>query len=149
MKKKIAMLTAAFLLTFGASFANRTNKEIPSTVKTDFSRHFSTAKNVQWEKVNDYYKASFLLGSNVLFAYYSDDDDFIGVAHNITSDKLPMMLQADLKTNYPNYWITSLAEYTVKHQPGYSISLESADQSIILKSDNLANWYVFRTVKKD
>jgi hypothetical protein len=149
MKKKIAMLTAAFILTITVAFANDNFKEIPNVVKSDFSRHFATAKNVSWKKENDYYKASFALHGNELVAYYSSDDDFIGVAHNILSDKLPMMLQADLKMNYQGYWITDLAEYSVKHEPGYAIKLENADQSVILKSDNLSHWYVFKKIKKD
>jgi hypothetical protein len=149
MKKKIAMLTTALILTFAASFASGTNKEIPNTIKNDFSRHFAAAKNVNWEKENDYYKASFAIQGSTLFVYYSSDDDFIGIAHNITSDKLPMMLQASLKMNYPGYWITDLVEYSVRHEPGYSIKLENADQSIILKSDNLSNWYVYKKLKKD
>ena len=149
MKKKIAMLITACLITLTTAFANDGNNEIPTVIKTDFSRHFVTAKNVSWEKENAYYKASFTLQGAAFFAYYSADDDFIGIAHNIATDKLPMMLQADLKISYPDYWVTDLFEYSVKHQPGYSITLENADQAIILKSDNLSNWYVYKKLKKD
>ncbi|HVM90030.1 MAG TPA: hypothetical protein VMT76_17715 [Puia sp.] len=149
MKKKIAMLGAALILTFSVSFANNSNKEVPNAIKSDFNHHFATAKNVSWEKENEYYKVSFALQGSVLFAYYTSDNDFIGVAHNITSDKLPMMLQADLKSNYSDYWITDLMEYSLKHQPGYSIRLENADQTLILKSDNLSNWYLYKRIRKD
>ncbi len=149
MKQKITMLTAAFILTVSAAFANGNNNEIPNKVKADFGQHFTEAKNINWEKESTYYKASFDLQGAEFFAYYSSDAHFIGIAHNILSDKLPMMLQADLKRNYAGYWITDLSEYTVNHQPGYSIILENADQKIVLKSDNLSNWQVDKKTKKD
>jgi hypothetical protein len=149
MKKKIAMLTTAFTLTLAVAFANGNNNEVPNKVKADFGKHFTDAKNINWEKENTYYKVSFVLQGAAFFAYYSDDAHFIGVAHHILSDKLPMMLQADLKRNYAGYWITDLSEYTVNHEPGYSVTLENADQKIILKSNSLSNWQVDKKVKKD
>src|SRR5579871_762319 len=143
MKKKISMLAAAFILTITVTFANGTTKEIPNAIQADFSRHFATAQNVSWQKENNYYQASFALHGNVLVAYYSSDEDFIGVSHNILSDKLPMMLQAGLKMDYQGYWITELMEFTAKHQSGYIIKLENADESVVLKSDNLNNWSVY------
>jgi len=149
MKQKIAMLAAALILTCGASFANGTDNNIPNSIQSDFSKHFARAKNVSWQKENEYYKVSFALHGNELFAFYSGDENFIGIAHNILSEKLPMMLQADLKMNYKDYWITDLEEYSINHQSGYIISLENADQKIILKSDNLNKWSVDKKIKKD
>ena len=148
MKQKIMMLMTAFILTCSISFANGNSDEIPSRISSNFSRHFAQAKNVNWEKMENYYKASFELNSTVLFAFYGNDNHFIGIAHNLTSDKLPLMLQTDLKINYPGYWITELFEYSVNHMPGYSVTLENADQKITLKSDNLSRWDVSAKIKK-
>jgi len=148
MKKKITMLMTAFILTCSISFANGISDEIPASVSSNFTRHFAHAKNVSWEKMDNYYKASFELNSTVLFAFYGNDKHFVGIAHNLTSDKLPLMLQADLKMNYPGYWITDLVEYSVNHMPGYSVTLENADQKITLKSDNLSRWDMSVKIRK-
>ncbi len=147
MKKKIVLLMTAFILTLSVCFANGTNG-IPSRINTDFTRHFAEAKNVNWEKLDAYYKASFELNGSTFFAFYTDDAHFIGIAHYLTSNKLPIMLQADLKMDYKGYWITDLFEYSVNHEPGYSVTLENADQKITLKSDNLSRWDIFKKIKK-
>lgn len=147
MKKKIAMLITAFILTLSVSFANG-KYEIPSGINANFTRHFAEAKNVNWEKMDSYYKASFELNGTAFFAFYSDDAHFIGIAHYMLSDRLPLMLQADLKMDYKGYWITDLFEYSVNHEPGYSVTLENADQKITLKSDNLSKWEVYKKIKK-
>jgi hypothetical protein len=149
MKKKISMLATALILTITVAFANSSTKEIPNAIQSDFSRHFATAQNVNWQKENDYYTASFGLHGIRLVAYYSSDQNFIGFSHGILSDKLPMMLQLDLKKDYQGYWITNLVEYSIKHEPGYAIQLENADESVTLKSNDLSNWYVYKKVKKD
>jgi hypothetical protein len=141
MKKRIALLLTAFILSVSISFANG-NNPVPAEISHSFSHHFATAKNVNWEKISNVYKASFELDGNYLFVFYSEDAHFIGIAHNILSDKLPMMLQAQLKMDYSNYWITELIEYSVDHNPGYKITLENADQKVILKSDNLSDWAI-------
>lgn len=148
MKKKIMMLMGAFILICSISFANGSSYEIPAIISSNFTRHFAQAKNVSWEKMDNYYKASFELNSMVLFAFYGNDKHFIGIAHNLSSDKLPLMLQADLKINYSGYWITDLVEYSVNHMPGYSVTLENADQKITLKSDNLSHWDVSTKISK-
>jgi hypothetical protein len=148
MKKQIALLMTACILTLSVSFANG-NDEIPSGINANFTRHFGEAKNVNWEKIDSYYKASFDLNGTELFAFYTQDADFIGIAHYLTSDRLPLMLQADLKMNYKGYWITDLFEYSVNQEPGYSVTLENADQKITLKSDNLSNWDFYKNIKKN
>jgi hypothetical protein len=149
MKKKIAMLMTAFILTLSVSFANGYNSEIPEVITANFNKHFKEAKNVSWEKMDAYYKASFDMNGAKLFVFYSEDADFMGIAHNLLSDKLPMMLQAGIKMNYPGYWITDLFEFSVKHEPGYSVTLENADQKIILKSDNLSSWNIYKKINKN
>jgi len=147
MKKRIALLFTAFILSVSISFANG-NNPVPAEISHNFSHHFASAKNVNWEKVSNLYKASFELDGNYLYVFYSEDARIIGIAHNILSDKLPMMLQAELKMGYSNYWITELIEYSVDHRPGYQITIENADQKLVLKSDNLSDWSLSKKTLK-
>ncbi|MBS1668668.1 MAG: hypothetical protein JST58_14920 [Bacteroidetes bacterium] len=149
MKSKITMLFIAFAFTLSTSFANDGHTEVPSAINHNFSSHFVGAKNISWNKVGGLYQANFEIDGANLFAFFSSDAHFIGVMHNILSDRLPLLLQADLKTNYQGYWITNLCEYAMHHEPGYRITLENADQKIILKSDNLSDWQLLETINKD
>ena len=61
---------------------------------------------------------------------------------------LPLALQADLKKNYQSYWISNLFEAATSEGTTYYITIEDADQSIVLKSDNARDWDQYKKVKK-
>jgi hypothetical protein len=69
--------------------------------------------------------------------------------HNILSTELPAALRADIKKDYPNYWITGLYEEARSKKISYFITLENADQVIAMSSDDSENWVVTGTTIKD
>ena len=46
-----------------------------------------------------------------------------------------------------NYWITDLFEITDNDQTSWYVTIESADQKIVLKS-NGGKWRVYQTIEK-
>ena len=149
MKKKIFLVITAAVLISVSTFANVRNEIIPASINANFGRHFAGATEVSWEKKDAFYKASFNLYGTTFFAYYGDDTRFVALTHNLLSDKLPLMLQAELKMKYASYWITDLVEYTAHHESGYSVTLEGRDHTIVLRSNNLNGWYIYKQVNKD
>jgi hypothetical protein len=148
MKKRILILMSFFILGLTASYAKSNDDKVPVSVTSEFSRNFSLASNVQWEKIGSYYKVSFNQSEMTLFAFYTEDADFMGIANIMLSDKLPVSLQSQIKKNYEGYWITDLFKFSITDNPGYFIALENADQKIMLKSDSYQNWYLYKTIKK-
>ncbi len=146
MKKRILILMASFLLVFTASYAN--DSKVPDKVIYEFNRDFSGASNVNWQITGSYYKASFDEHGKTLYAFYTDDAGFIGITHSLLSDKLPVSLQSELKTKYSDYWITDLIQFNLNNQPGYYVTLQNADQKIILKSERNQHWQFYTTVEK-
>lgn len=124
-----------------------TGPAVPASVNAEFSHDFSRAKDVKWEVYDDFYKATFDLHGKVLYAFYNDND-LIGMATNIPSDKLPYDLQAGIKKSYANYWITGLFKYRNETEDGYTITLENADQTVILKSAGMQEWNVYQIHQK-
>jgi hypothetical protein len=84
-----------------------------------------------------------------LFAFYSEDADFMGIANYILSNKLPEALSSELKTKYGNYWVSDLFRYLVNDQPGYCVTLENGDQKIMLKSDGGQKWNLYKSIEKN
>ncbi len=147
--KKIIFATA-MMLTVGMTSAFASPKdEINTQVTSSFNKDFSSAKQVQWQKETDYVKATFTLDNQVMFAYYHENGELIGVVRNILSDKLPINLMSNLKKNYSNYWISDLFEMASEGQSNYYITLETADETLVLKSNGTSEWNVYKRTKKN
>lgn len=145
MKKIILTLMTAFFLTISASYAANKEGNVPQYVESAFNSNFNFAKNVQWQKMDNYYEVIFNQHGRTLFAFYSEDADLMGIANYILSDRLPVSLKADLNTKYSNYWISDLFTYSINDKPGYVVTLENADQKIMLKSNNGKTWHLYRS----
>ncbi len=148
MKKPIVILMAFLIFTFTATYAKSNDTKVPESITSEFNSDFSQAGNVKWEKIANYFKASFSFRGEVLFAFYSEDADLMGIANNILSDRLPAFLQVEIKRDYEGYWITNLFGYSIKDTPGYFIELENADRIIMLKSDGNQKWHLSKTIMK-
>jgi len=73
----------------------------------------------------------------------------LAVSRNISSENLPIKLQADLKNTYGDYWISDLFENAAHDATTYYITLENADQKLILQSTNSNEWSVYQRTNKD
>ena len=153
MKRLAILIGLALFLSAESTYAGTTHKTsasaattgpaIPASVNTEFSQDFSRAKDVQWEIHDNFYKATFNWHGKVLYAFYTNDD-LIGIATNIQSDKLPHDLLADIKKSYADYWITDLFKYRNESEDGYTITLENADQIVVLKSIGTQGWEIYK-----
>ncbi len=143
MKKSLILATAAILIA-ASSFASPVTGPDNKKAAEVFNKVFANAKSVQWEENSKFLSATFQLNGAYLSAHFSPTAELIGVSRNITSNQLPLHLFGQLKKNYSGYWITELFEYATKDEDSYYITLENADQILILKGSN----YGLTTYKK-
>jgi hypothetical protein len=78
-----------------------------------------------------------------MYVFYSDNAELMGIAKNVLSDKLPALLQAGLKNKYPEFWITGLAKYVIADKTGFFVTIENADEKIVLKTNDNQHWQVY------
>jgi len=147
MKKVIAGLVLGAVLLVNSAFAN-SNENVNERVKAAFKQEFVQAKEVSWQKTDNYFKAEFKMNDDILTAYFSEEGELMGVLRNLTSTELPINLQTSLKKEYGGYWITDLFEFARKDANGYFITIENSDQVITLQSSDGSNWSTFRKSKK-
>ena len=147
MKKSILILAMLLTTIVGSSFANRTDDN-KNRAAASFKQDFASAKEVTWEGSNDLVKATFKLNDQVMFAYYSESGELMAVVRNMVSAQLPINLLTNLKKNYQGYWITDLFEVSASNESSYYVTLESADNVIVLKSSGLNKWEVFQKEKR-
>jgi hypothetical protein len=148
MKKTFLSIALLIAIGISATFAND-NDGITKSVKLSFSRDFSNATNISWQRKTKMIKATFSLNDQILFAYYEPTGILVAVSKNITSENLPISLQAELKNSYDSYWISDLFENASKEDTDYYVTLENADKKLILQSSGTDGWVVFKTITKE
>ena len=147
MKKLITAVVLSSILLINTAFANK-NETVNYKVETAFKQEFVDAKDVSWQKTNNYYKASFKMDNQVVTAYFTPEGEFMGVIHNILSTQLPINLQTTLKNEYDGYWITELFEFARHDGNDYFVTIQNADQVITLQSNGGSSWSTFSKAKK-
>ena len=148
MKQTILAVATLITLSTGSAYANK-GEDVSNTVISSFSHDFSSAKNVNWQKEKNYVKATFTLNEQVMYAYYNAQGEMIGAVRNILADQLPINLVTELRNGYNGYWITDLFEMASGGETTYYVTLESADQIIVLKSNGSNSWEVYQKTKKN
>ena len=142
------LLLGVLVVSLGAVNANPGSEEVDARVLGAFKKEFATAKDITWTLAVNYYQASFVYNEQHITAYYNSEGELLGVARFISPVDLPLALQADLKKNYQPYWISNLFEAATSEGTTYYITIEDADQSLVLKSDNARDWDQYKKVKK-
>lgn len=145
MKKIIITLLLIVKLTADVFAAE---EKIKPEVLDAFNNKFASAKDVTWVSGPDYYKAEFNYYGSQMFAYYTTTGMLKGVTRNVSSTELPLYLRNTLQKKYSDYWITNLVEESNNRGFNYYITVENADQKIILKSAYGNDWEVYHKYNK-
>lgn len=140
------------LLTFLGSFFTKTslaksNNIAPQVVKA-FETTFTDAKDIVWTINSNFYKVDFILNGQAVTAFYNEEGKLTAVTRNISSLQLPFMLQTEIKKDYSSYWITNLFELSNESGTEYYITLEDANNKVVLKSIANAEWSTYSKTKK-
>ncbi len=137
-------------LSITSIFANNSKNpnNVNERVEKSFKKEFASAQQESWTRVNNLNKVQFTMNGQILFAYLNDEGTLVGVYRNILSSQLPISLMTQVKDEYSGYWISSLFEVANDGLTTYYITLENADQQLVLKSENSANWTVFSKTRK-
>lgn len=145
--KKLFIVAMILLTGLSTTFANL-RETVNEKISKAFTEDFAGAQEVKWENKENFAKATFKLGNQVMFAFYSQDGELLGVTRNIVSTQLPINLLSDLKKGYNNYWITDLFEMGTNSNTTYYVTLENSTHTVVLKSTGTEGWSVFSRTKK-
>ena len=147
MKTRITTLLTALMLISIVTFANDEIK--PSEqLKKEFSNEFAQVGDVKWEKVGDYYKASFVQDDQYFVAYFNTSNRLEYISRSLSIRMLPLILQKDLKNRVSeSSWITDCFEITVENATEYFVVIESEDEKTIYQADEFS-WNVYKKTNK-
>jgi len=147
MKTRITTLLAAVMLISIVTFANDGIKPSEQLQK-EFNHEFAQATDVKWEKVADYYKASFIENGKYFVAYFDAFNEVQSISRNISTDMLPLVLQKGLKEKTSEKtWITACIELLGENGTEYYIMVENADENTIYQA-NGNSWEEYKRTDK-
>ena len=147
MKKRILILVIMLITGTVATFA-ATVEPVNQKISDAFTKEFTDAQDIRWDNGKNFVRATFKLNNQVMFAYYSHNAELLGVTRNITTDQLPVKLQAELRSSMENQWISDLFEMSSNGVTTYYITLESSTHTIVLLSKGADGWETYSRVKK-
>ena len=145
--KHVFFATALLIATAFSNATFAADKTNP-IVQQAFQNNFSTAKDVEWTVSENLYKATFTFNGQVVTAFYSADGSQLALSRNIATHQLPVTLQAELKKNYKDYWVSDLFEMNDADGLSYYITVENGDSKVVLKSQSSYSWGLFQKTKK-
>jgi len=145
MKKIVFVLSLVVVTVVANAYPS---EKVSRKVLDAFKTEFSTATNVEWETGNNYFRASFTLNEQKVFAFYNVDGELISVARYISSLQLPINLFANLKNDYSKYWISDLFEVNNSEGLHYYVTIETADSKVMMVSSNGGSWSTYNKTKK-
>jgi len=146
MKKTITTLFAALMMISTVTFAQGI---IPSeNLQKEFTLEFAQATDVKWEKVADYYKASFVEGGQYFTVYFNASNKLESISRNIGTNMLPLSLQKDLKNKVSeSSWIADCFELSMENGTEYYVVVESETEKTIYQADGFS-WNVYKRTGK-
>lgn len=140
--KKI-VLAAAMLLTVGISSSFATPADSGNDAATvSFHKDFKKVEVIETHIGKNFIKFTFKMNDVVMSAFYNDNGQLLAITRNIQSSQLPLQLLMQIKKDYANYWISDLFEYDGDGSSSYYITLENADNTVILRS-NGTEWETY------
>ena len=141
----ILMMTVS---SFFTTTSNAADIISPKALKS-FETIFATATEAAWTVTDNYYRVEFLLNGQTLNAFYNEEGKLIGVSRNISSLQLPIILQTELKKEFPENWITDLFEMSTDNGVEYYLTIEDAYTKTVLKSSTASSsWMLYKKLKK-
>ena len=133
--KKILFAISVLVYTLLIAISSNAQKiTVPDAVQKSFNVHFKNATIARWMPIHESYIACFTQGKGYNDAYFTVDGEFKGVGHHITSDNLPMHVQAKLDDSYAGYEISELYQFDgVENGISFYAVLKNQKNEVILK----------------
>ena len=148
MKKLIAILTFAAVITSSAAFALDGSTIDNKKVMESFNKEFVGAADVSWYHTADKYVAKFTMKTSKVTAHFDRDGNLLATSRYITDAELPLNVITRMMKKYPDQKIHSVVEYDAEGNTTYVITLESGTHWTVLKAESNGNLTKLKKLQK-
>lgn len=135
MKKLTGILcTVSFLITV-SSFTFPKDDTVSSKVKSAFQKTFTASSNVYWEKVSEFYIATFKVDGQDFSAAYNEEGELVSALRYISLSQLPLSISLALENKYADYVMDkSVTELSLDGQTSYIIKAQNSKYLVKIKA---------------
>ena len=109
--------------------------EVPKEVTNAFSKEFSKASDVEWERHRDGYKVEFDVGRLEHEVWYNASGVAIKKEQDIRENDLPQAVRDAIKSKYAGYRIDDVEMNWQDNATTYSVELEKGKEEWKLRLD--------------
>jgi hypothetical protein len=104
--KKISIMLTALALFISTLAMAIPEESVSSNVKTAFRTAFAAARSVKWDKVENFYFATFNLDNREVNVAYDEAGEMVGTSEMLRLEDVPLMTRIALRERYENYTIS-------------------------------------------
>ena len=149
MKKLKTVFAAVAILLATSAFAASGPEKVSERVKSAFEKNFTGASNVNWEKNQDFYFASFTLDSKEVAAAYNESGELVGTSRLLATAQLPLKVSLAIADRYQGYNVSTAAtELTYEGETSYCLTVVNDKQILNLKCSSNGDITVTSKIKK-
>ena len=148
MKKLTIILSALVILISASSFAK--DETISAKIKIAFQKTFTSATDIHWKKVSEFYFADFRINNQDLSAAYNEDGELVSASRSISLSQLPLNISLALKNKFEGYSVNNTATEINMNggETNYYIKAENAKHAITIKANTFGELSVVDKTKK-
>ncbi|MGC1633255.1 MAG: PepSY-like domain-containing protein [Gelidibacter sp.] len=122
--KNLKVAALLFFATATISAQDLKNSEVPSNLQSVFSKAYSNAKDIEWEKKGDHFKVEFEINRMDHDVWYDAQGKVLKSKIKISKKELPSVVASAIKTKYPDYKIDSVEVQEQNDIKSYEIEIE-------------------------
>ena len=146
--KKLLFAAALFIATgISTRVSAATAAHLPADIQQAFTKNHPQVELMGWEENEAFFTLNFIQDEKYWKEFYTQDGEKIGWSRNIGAFELPAVLFESIQNNYADFWITDLFVIHLNDECSYYLTLENADEKIVLKNDD-NNWTAFKSTLK-
>jgi len=157
--KKIFLTVATIGLLGTSVFAfdggKKTERTVPVSyaVENQFDSEFSDAKDVAWTVTSNCQKATFTVDGVVMTAFYSLQNDFLGVTKDVNYSEVADKAKAEIADKYKGYAVGEVIKLetpdtdTNFDSTVYFVDLKNDASEVLVRVTPSASVYFFKQVK--
>jgi hypothetical protein len=145
--KKLLMAALLFISAATSAFA-KDSKSVNTAASNNFAAEYKKASNVTWTATENYIKASFIMNSERMEAFYNSQGEKIGTSKAFNIENLPVHAKRAFAKKYQGYTVQQAIEFEGNDETAYFISAENDKESVILKVNMFDNMSTYQRTKK-
>jgi len=134
MKKSLTGLVIGLILSASAVCEHAADP-VSDKVKQAFQKEFEKATNTTWmyQKDKHVYHARFQYKGETVEAFYDEEGSLLSTARFISENQLPILVMKQMSTDYPDYIVRQVVEFTNESQTTYIVSSYNSKETLVVK----------------